>query len=277
MRKAASLLVELPPEEAAAASPLITPASPFSGANPPAGPGTSGTRHVTLDDLPDLELPPEARLPSGLSEPRKPATAPARPVPKTVEQIVRDAPGPNLDEIRVDGHKLGPASALSPDGHLDFPAVYRAAQVPPSAYSAEQVLETLHALPDELPLATRRATVKSMLGTLGKSVGATAQTLVADASRKLAALQSYTDFLEKKTADFVTRSEQEMAGLEAQIEAKRAAVSKAKSELAKACDDCVAESKKLDEVLEFFSLDAGPSEYAPAVSPSAHAGEKRSN
>ena len=53
---------------------------------------------------------------------------------------------------------------------------------------AEQMLETLGALPAELPLETRRQTVIAMLKGMGRALGATPETIVADATRKLAAL-----------------------------------------------------------------------------------------
>lgn len=255
MRKAAGLLVEMPPESAEtfdhrAAAPL--------------GEG----------DLPDLDLPAEARLSSSLASSLSASPASSRTgamQPKSIEQIVREAKGPNLDEVKVDATQLAesiaaPGGILSGDT-LDFAAIYRAAKLVETAFGAEQMLETLGSLPAELPLETRRATVRAMLSTLGKSTGATPESVVADASRKLAALESFENFMAKKTADSVAQSEREIGELEKQIDAKRQLIQKAKGELLKVSKGCEIESGKLDDVLEFFSLDVGASKYAPQNAP----------
>lgn len=238
MRKAAGLLVELPPEEPEAPS-----ASPLSA-----------------DDLPDLELPDNARL----------GTAPYNSTPKTIEEIVREADGPDLDQVKVDEAQLtAPTSSFVSGNNIDFAAIYRAANLPPAPFAAEQMLETLASLPADLPLETRRLTVRAMMSTLGKTMGATPESVVADASRKLAALNSFASFMERKTGESVTTLEQEIAALEAQVDAKRTAILAAKAELAKVNQGCEAESDRLDDVLEFFSLDVYPSKHSPPGTPSA--------
>ena len=243
MRKAAGLLVEMPPEESPSRAPL------------------------DMSDLPDLDLPSGAKLPSSF------AAAPSKMAPKSIEQIVREAQGPDLDAVQVDETKIAepnaPGGILSGD-KLDFAAIYRAANLPATDFGAEQMLETLNSLPAELPLETRRATVRAMLSTLGKATGATPETVVTDASRKLAALASFEAFMAKKTGESVAKSETEIGELEKQIDAKRAAIQGAKNELLKVSGGCEAESDKLDDVLEFFSLDVGASKYAPAPAPDSN-------
>jgi hypothetical protein len=177
--------------------------------------------------------------------------------PRTVEQIVQAADGPNLDEIKMETPPA-PGSDISPQ------AVYTAAKLPTTPFSAEQMLEMIASLPVELPLETRRQTVKVTFGALGKSVGATPETVVADASRKMAALASYEKFLQKRTDEFAAAAEAEIAALQAQIEEKRKAVMHSRSQFMAATQMCHAESERLDEVLEFFSLDIAPSKYAAA-------------
>lgn len=235
MRKAAGLLIEIPQE---------SPDMPYQTARPPLGD----------DDLPDTNLPSEARL--NVLQPR------------SVEDIVRDAQGPNLDEVKVDETQIAAAPLGAPGGilsgeTLDFGAIYRAANLPSTGFGAEQMLETLQSLPAELPLETRRATVKAMLSTLGKSTGATPESVVADASRKLAALESFESYMARKTSEAVAKNDAEIAELELQIDAKREAIQKIKGELARVQNGCEAESDRIDDVLEFFSLDVGASKYAP--------------
>lgn len=176
---------------------------------------------------------------------------------KTAEQIVREADGPNLQDIKVDVAKAGAAP-------LNSAAIYSAAKLPPAPFAAEQMLDMLASLPAELPLDTKRQTVKVTLGALGKTVGATPETIVADASRKMAALAAYVEHLSKRTDGFVADGEREIAALQTQIEEKRKAISNARQELTRASQLCDAESERLDDVLEFFSLDVPPSKYASA-------------
>lgn len=254
MRKAAGLLVEIPPDVPE--------------------PSTVSRQSLDDDDVPDLSLPSEARLSSSPLAPPKSASSALQ--PKSIEQIVREAKGPNLDEVKIDATQM-PANAGAPGGILngdkiDFAAIYRAANLENPAFGAEQMLETLGSLPAELPLATRRATVRAMLSTLGKATGATPETVVADASRKIAALASFEAFIGKRTADSVAQSEKEIGELEKQIDIKRQAIQKAKGELLKISNGCEAESDKLDDVLEFFTLDVGASKLAPqTATPSAPA------
>jgi hypothetical protein len=224
MRKAAGLLVELPPEDENAVS-------------------------ADNQEMTGLDTPLDRSSHTG---------------PRTVEDIVREAEGPNLDEIKVEEDQSSASlrSFLSGD-HLDFVAIYQAAKLPSPSFGAEQMLEAINGLPADLPLEMRRSTVRSLLGTLGKSLGATPESVVADASRKLAALSSFAAYMERKTTESVSIFEREIADLESQIEARRAGIEAARLEMAKVTRGCESESDRLDDVLEFFSLDVYPSKNSP--------------
>jgi hypothetical protein len=261
LRNAAQLFVELPPEE---------PESEAREGDGAAAPPPGGAE---TDDL-DRRLAEMNRNIAGLragsggeTAPPSPAGAPAAPAGapsgKTVEQIVREADGPDLGAIEV------PASAPPPvvgaDGTVDFGAIYGQAGLPRSPFTAEQTLDMLAGLPPELPLETKRQTIKVTLGAMGKAIGATPETIVADASRKLAALAAYSESVAKQTAEFVAAGEFEIAALQAQIEEKRRALVDAQQRQAEVQRLCSGESDRLDDVLEFFSLDIPPSRYAPGA------------
>jgi hypothetical protein len=178
-----------------------------------------------------------------------------------VEQIVTDTEGPNLDEIEAKAAATEPV--IGPDGKIDFNSIYQQAGLPSVPYSAEQMLEMLNSLPLELPLDTKRQTVKVTLASMGKSIGVTPESIVADASRKLAALTAFMEHLSQQTAEFITTSEMQIAALQAQIEEKRRSIQAAQEKQANARQRCDGESDRLDDVLEFFSLDVPPSKYAP--------------
>lgn len=225
VRKAAGLIFELPPE------------------------GHSGTATPSMGTTSSSEL---EELLSDL-EGKKPPV-------RTAEQIVQESPGPNLDQITT--APLREAVPASADGELDFAAIYRSAAIAPAGFSAEQMLEMLGSLPAELPLETKRQTVRVTLGSLGKTVGATPETIVADASRKLAALHAYVEAYTQKTGESVAAAEREIASLQAQIEERKKAIQDSKLQMTRVSQGCDAESDRLDDVLEFFSLDVHPSKYA---------------
>ena len=168
--------------------------------------------------------------------------------------------GPNMDEIKFSASCLEPV--LTPDGKADFSPIYQQSGLPAAPFTAEQMLEMLSSLPPELPLDTKRKTVKVTLNAMGKTIGATPETIVADASRKLAALTAYLDHLTKQTTDSAATAELDIAALQAQIEEKRKAMTAAQQKQAQMRQLCDAESDRLDDVLEFFSLDVPPSKYA---------------
>ena len=236
LRKAAGLFVELPPEEE----------------TPREAPATHSAAEADIDRR--LAAMSQTMQTIGDAPPSPTGTV------KSVEQIVREAEGPNLDAIHVSATVPPPAPA--PDGTTDFSAVYEQASLPAAPFTAEQMLEMLASLPPELPLQTKRQTVKVTLGAMGKAIGATPESIVADASRKLAALAACAENVSKQTADFVAAAEFEIKALQEQIEEKRRGIEASKEVEARTMQSCNQESDRLDDVLEFFSLDIAPSKYA---------------
>lgn len=201
------------------------------------------------------------------------ADAPATPKPstktKTVEQIVREQPGPNLDEIKVPEAAANPVPPIPPaepiigaDGKINFDSIYRLANLPTVAFTAEQILELFASLPTDLPLDSKRATIRVTLGAMAKSLGVTTEQIVADASRKLAALASYDESFAKQASDYTAKAEVEIMTLEQQIADKRKAIRDAKSKQTSMHEACAKECDRLDDVLEFFTLDVPPSKHA---------------
>ncbi|HEY3375961.1 MAG TPA: hypothetical protein VGL77_00575 [Armatimonadota bacterium] len=190
-----------------------------------------------------------------------PATLPTQTGPaKTVEHLVREAAGPNLEDITVSASTLPPI--LQSDGKLDFSTLYQQAGVPAVPFSAEQTLDMLSSLPNEIPIDTKRQTVRATLSAMGKAIGASPEIIVTDASRKLAALTAYVDSLQKQATEFSAATELEIVTLQAQITEKRKAVDAARQQHLEVAKICHKEADRLDDVLEFFSLDVPPSKYA---------------
>jgi hypothetical protein len=207
-----------------------------------------------------------AQLSSGSATPPPiPPSALPLPLPtaptRTVADLLRETSGPAIEEVRVDPASVGPPP-LGPDGALDFAALYTAAALPATPFSAEQTIAMLGQLPANLPLDMKRQTVSVMLSTMGATTGVTAESIVADTTRKLAALASYSQSLGDDTRAFVAATDSEIAALTAQIDTLKTRALEAKERLATVEGLCQAEADRLDDVLEFFSLDTGPSRYA---------------
>ncbi len=179
---------------------------------------------------------------------------------KTVEQVVQQSNGPNLDQIKVDAGSVPPP--LPGTATLDFNALYTAANLPLAPFTAEQTLEMLGKLPTNLPLDMKRQMMSVTLGAMGTAIGASAENIVADASRKLAALAAYAADIDKTTDAYLVAAETEIQRLTDEIEQRRQAVLNARDKQQTIHKICAAEADRLDDVLEFFSLDIGPSKHA---------------
>jgi hypothetical protein len=253
LRKAAELVVELPEEPE---KPVVSLPDSSAGSTVTAAPASGDGG---MDDI-DRRLAQMTQTLHGMGT--APAPDAAAPPAKTVEQVVRDAEGPNLDEIKVAPGVAEQANILKDDGSIDFSALYTHANLPAAPFSAEQARDMIVSLPSDLPLDVKRRTVQVTVGSLGKAIGATQETIVADASRKLAALSSYSDHTAQQAADFIAAAEFEIEELLKQVEAKRQGIVAAKERQSQIQSLCAAEVDRLDDVLEFFSLDVPPSRNA---------------
>ena len=279
MRKAAGLLVEMPPEGGDTSKDEVG----TSSTEPIDAAGEADTRTAPdIDELlaavrgPKAQQSDKAQLSSASASPSLSASAtPASGAStQTATQVAQSGPGPNLEQIKnAAGAAASPdvkagaaptsaGTAIGTDGKIQLPAVYKAAGVPEIAFGAEQALEIINSLPADLPLEVRRQTVKATLNAIGKTLGATPQTIVGDATRKLAALEAYVESFGQKSQAFTKKLEADIAALEAQIEEKRKAIGNAQQRVQQLSQGCDQEAERLDDVLEFFSLDVGPSKYA---------------
>ena len=153
---------------------------------------------------------------------------------------------------------------LSPEGNLDFQAIYKFAQVPSTAFTAEQTLGMLKQLPPDMPLEMKRQTVQVTLTTLGTAIGANRNSIVADADQKRDALHKYAEVQGKKTDQEVSEAEAQIAELQRQIAAKESHISVAKGKQERIETLCGAEAAHLESVLSFFGEE---SLAAPSLAP----------
>jgi hypothetical protein len=186
---------------------------------------------------------------------------------RTIEELVKGAPGPNLDEVKVPAPQSSETTSgmptENPDGSVDFRPVYASAKLPQVPFTAEDAITLISNLPTDLALETKRQTVKVTIAAMGKSLGVTPESIVTDAARKLAAVESFQAGVAKQASDYMSMAEVDIATLEAKIAERRKGIENAKARLEQLSKWCNSESNKLDDVAEFFSLDIPPSKLAP--------------
>ncbi|GAB4456063.1 MAG: hypothetical protein OHK0029_13350 [Armatimonadaceae bacterium] len=245
----------------------VEPLKPVSTA-PVSTPETKKDDTLPTEAVPTLGAPLGATLGSPTAKAATPAPAPKpEPAPATpkqtpdvaslrrlVEQAVLDSEGSKLEAVRLGTGSDAPP--LMSGKTLNFPALYSKVSLPEPTFSAEQMLEMLGKLPTEMPLEMKRKTVDVALGMLGKHINTNGETLVTDTTRKMTTLATFAQEYEKKTSERVAATETEIAALLAQVEEKRQAVKAANERLATVQEICVAETDRLDNVLEFFKSDA---------------------
>lgn len=191
--------------------------------------------------------------PASTRMPDEPAPQSGNRASTSADQPARTHAASNLDEITAFGP--GPLNVPPSDEKMGFSFIYEKAGLPATPFTAEQMLEILSSQPKELPIETRRQMVRATLHALEKSVGVTPDTVVADASKKLAILAEYVDSLSRQTSEFVSNTEKEIATLEEQVAKKRKDIAFAQQKQEQQVRLCRAESDRLSEVVGFFGKD----------------------
>ncbi len=190
-----------------------------------------------------------------------PAPPPPEPVPQAAYDELDGAL--KIQERRESRQRLTPAPPSSPapddaspvdaDGLVSFERVYEQAGVPVVPFTAEQALDMLRNMPPGVSDDSRQQIINVTLSALGRSVGGTPEAIVADATRKQAALTAFRQARGDALADLTTAAEARIAELRREIEKGQAVVEQAKRQyeaLARGCSD---EEARLDTVVDFFS------------------------
>jgi len=157
------------------------------------------------------------------------------------------SPGVGVNPLPVPFQPNGPT-----DSAFDFEKIYRQAGIVGVPLKAEQIRGMLSRLPRNLPQETKRQMMREMLTTLGKPAGATIDSIVADASAKISALNTSAVDANKNAQKFVASAQSDIEDLHRQIAQKRQAIEASKHELTELERQCRAECERLGEVLEFF-------------------------
>ena len=104
-----------------------------------------------------------------------------------------------------------PESPVDADGLVNFDALYQQAGVPTVPFTAEQALDMLGHMPAGVSEEARQQVINVTLAALGRSVGGTPEAIVADATRKQAALQAFRRTRGDQLADLTTAAEGRIA------------------------------------------------------------------
>ena len=144
-------------------------------------------------------------------------------------------------------------SPVDADGLVDFARLYAQAGVPAVPFTAEQALEMLRNMPSGVSEETRQQIITVTLAALGKSVGGTPEAIVADASRKQAALQRFRQTRGDQLVDLTSAAEAHLADLQKEIAKSQAIIETAKRQYAALSENCQSEEARLDTVVDFFS------------------------
>ena len=144
-------------------------------------------------------------------------------------------------------------SPVDADGLVSFERVYEQAGVPVVPFTAEQALDMLHNMPPGVSDDSRQQIINVTLSALGRSVGGTPEAIVADATRKQAALSAFRQTRGDGLADLTTAAEAHVAELQREIEKSQAVIEQAKRQFETLAQGCQEEEARLDTVVDFFS------------------------
>ena len=159
------------------------------------------------------------------------------------------------------GAASGPADTSSPvdaDGLVDFEKLYSQANVRAVPFTAEQALDMLQHMPSGVSEEARQQIINATLSALGKSVGGTPEAIVADATRKQTALQSFRQTRGEQLVDLTSAAEAKIAELQREITKSRGIIEAAKQQYAHLSENCQSEEARLDKVVDFFSDTPAP-------------------
>ncbi len=150
------------------------------------------------------------------------------------------------------------SSPVDADGLVNFETLYSQAKVPTVPFTAEQALDMLQHMPSGVSEDARQQIINATLSALGKSVGGTPEAIVADATRKQAALQSFRQSRGEQLVDLTSAAESKIADLQREIAKSQAVIEAAKRQYAHLSDNCQSEEARLDTVIDFFSDTPAP-------------------
>lgn len=180
-------------------------------------------------------------------------------VKKTARIFVEMEPDPKSPNSPVpgqpnDGHISDKSSGSgNPSAApINLAAIYTQAGIPDAPLKAEEMCGMLSRLSPNLEPEIKRQMIREVLFTLGKSEGATMESVVLDASAKISALKAYVDKSEQQAAAWRATTQSEIDALQEEIKNKRKALDGSRQEQINLAQQCAAETKHLNDLLQFL-------------------------
>ena len=150
------------------------------------------------------------------------------------------------------------SSPVDADGLVDFEQLYAQAGVRAVPFTAEQALEMLQHMPSGVSEEVRQQIINATLSALGKSVGGTPEAIVADATRKQAALQGFRQTRGEQMVELKSAANAKIADLQREIARSQAIIEAAQRQHDQLSENCQTEEARLDTVIDFFSDTPAP-------------------
>ena len=150
-------------------------------------------------------------------------------------------------------------SPVDADGLINFEVLYTQAGVLTVPFTAEQALDMLSHMPAGVSEEARQQVINVTLAALGRSVGGTPEAIVADATRKQAALQTFRQTRGDQLVELTSAAEGRIVDLQGEIAKSQAIIEKAKRQYQVLSDACAAQETQMDKVVDFFSGTPGQS------------------
>ena len=148
---------------------------------------------------------------------------------------------------------------MDADGLINFEVLYTQAGVLTVPFTAEQALDMLSHMPAGVSEEARQQVINVTLAALGRSVGGTPEAIVADATRKQAALQKFRQTRGDQLVELTSAAEGRIVDLQGEIAKSQAIIEKAKRQYQILSDACAAQETQMDKVVDFFSGTPGQS------------------
>jgi aquaporin Z len=141
---------------------------------------------------------------------------------------------------------------ITADGRINFTSIYRMANLPDVPFTAEQVLEMVNSLPADLPMESKRTAIRVTLQTMAKTTGASVDTVISDAKRKVQALASFAETYTEQANQYIMKTQHEMETMEAEIERRQRGIEEATSKQTQMVEACQSEADRIEKVFDFF-------------------------
>lgn len=170
------------------------------------------------------------------------------------QRLTPAPPSPAPSGLEAEGQD----SPVDADGMVRFERLYEQAGVPVVPFTAEQALDMLRNMPPGVSDDSRQQIITVTLSALGRSVGGPPEAIVADATRKQAALQAFRQTRGEGLAELASAAEAHVTELQREIAKSQAIIEQAKQQYETLSQSCQDEEARLDTVVDFFSDTPAP-------------------